>query len=562
MDNEKKTQSPAFAPIEDPALAHALNELGRSINLLTTYGKNHPAASKAMNGTYLAFQELFSERKKLTIGAFNGVLLIDEQTVQTAGTLQKSLERKLVRLNITGLRIVRGITPEELEQLAELLSSNDAETFQSTMGHSGMSHIETENARLEAVREGQTVANESDLAGVAGGGVLVLEDETSESNSQDGQDAGVHVDQIVAFLKGEVESDGEAVGRELSELASDPDRLGQMIMESVSIRQKASELAGESLNDIILGCLRRTYDGLRKQSAFQSTEGKADLKQALLLLEDSVLKKMRGLAGEENPEMDRQIVQAMREMDDQLGFEVAAAQYMEHRQAIRQNRQHLKNFVESRGAETAEALLADSGFPGNDWRKIVIDSGKRGSGNGDTLSSGLSTLATVFEQLEQLMKSETANDSQVKDLLGQANDNLDDSIDHTREKLEALSYQINDGETVTIGGHAHSMSREELLSALSEVAQELMQPLTAVNASLEMMLNGFVGRVTDEQQDLLSLAANSGEHLKFLMNMLIDIVGCPANKGIDSRFHTTSDKVVLMQDTAGQEHLRPCGTDD
>ena len=404
MDTEKKTKTPAFAPIEDPALAHALNELGRSINLLTTYGKNHPAASKAMKGTHLAFQELFSERKKLTIGAFNGVLLIDEQTAQTAGTLQKSLERKLVRLNITGLRIVRGITPEELEQLAELLSSNDAETFQSSMGHSGMSHIETENARLEAVREGQTVANESDLAGVVGGGVLVLEDDQPESHQQHAPDAGVHVEQIVAFLKGEVDSDGKAVGGELSELASDPDRLGQMIMESVSIRQKASGLAGESLNDIILGCLRRTYDGLRKQSAFQSTEGKAELKQSLLLLEDSVLKKMRGLAGEENPEMDRQIVQAMREMDDQLGFEVAAAQYMEHRQAIRQNRQHLKNFVESQGAETAEALLADSGFPGNDWRKIVIDSGKQGNGDGGALSSGINTLATVFEQLEQLMK--------------------------------------------------------------------------------------------------------------------------------------------------------------
>jgi hypothetical protein len=561
-DTKKNIKGPAFAPIEDPAISHALNELGRSINLLTTYGKNHPAASKALHGTHLAFEDLFSARKKLTIGAFNGVLVIDEKTAQTTGTLQKSLERKLVRLNITGLRIARGISPEELEQLVELLSSGDADTFQNSMGNSGMSHIEAENARLETVREGQTVANESDLAGMGGDGVLVLEDETSEPHQQAGHDAGVHVEQIVAFLKGEGDSAAGPVGNELSELASDPERLGQMIMESVSIRQKASGLAGESLNDIILGCLRRTYDGLRKQSEFQSSEGKAELKQALLLLEDSVLRKMRGITGEEDPELDREIIQAMREMDDQLSFEVAAAQYMEHRKAIKQNRQQLKNFVESQGTETAEALLADIGFPGNDWRKIVVDSGKQGAGDGGALSAGFNTLATVFEQLEQLMKSEKASSPQVKDLLWQANDNLDDTIDHTREKLEALSHQIKDGEAVTIGGQAHSMSREELLTALSEVAQELMQPLTAVNASLEMMLNGFVGRVTDEQQDLLSLAANSGEHLKFLMNMLIDIVGCPTNKGIDSRFHTTSEQVVLMQDAEEYEHLRPSGTDD
>ena len=556
MDNVKKNHSSAFAPVEDPALAHALNELGRSINLFTTYGNSHPASMKALNETDRAFQVLFAERKKITIGAFNGVLLIDEKTVQTTGTLQKALERKLVRLSITGLRIARGISREELVQLTQLLSCNDADTFQTSIGNSDMSHIESEHTRLMAVREGQTVANESDLADLAEeDGVLVLEDNAPESNQQQGQGADVHVEQIVAFLKGEIDSDTETVGDELSELASDPDRLGKMIMESVSIRQTASELSGESLNDIILGCLRRTYDGLRKQPAFQSGEGKAELKQALLLLEDSVLKKMRGLAGEDDPELDRQIVQAMREMDDELSFEVAAAQYMKHREAIKQNKDELKQFIQSQGTKAAEALLADSGFPGNDWRKIVVDSGKRGAGEGDVLSSGLNTLATVFEQLEQLMKSETANGSQVKDLLGQANDNLDDTIDNTREKLEVLSQQIKYGEAATIGGQARSMSREELLEALSEVAQELIQPLTAINASVEMMLRGYVGKITVEQQDLLTLAANSGEHLKFLMNMLIDIVGCPTNKGIDSRFHTTSEQVVLLQEAEGQEHL-------
>ena len=555
MENTKQTRKSTFMPIEDAALTHALNQLGRSINLLTTYGKTHPAVANVLNETYRAFQDLFTERKKITIGSFNGVLLIDEQTVQTTGTLQKSLERKLVRLNITGLRIARGISQEELEQLADLLSCNDADTFQNGMGTSGMNHIETENARLQTIREGQTVANESDLVGAAEGGVLVLEDDASESHHQDGKSADVHVDQIVAFLKGEIDSDAAEVGDELSELASDPDRLGKMIMESVSIRQTATELSGESLNDIVLGCLRRTYDGLRKQPAFQSSEGKAELKQALLLLEDSVLQKMRGLAGENDPELDREIVQAIREMDDELSFEVAAAQYMEHHEAIQQNRQQLKDFVSSQGTEAAEALLSDSGFPGNDWRKIVVDSGKSGAGDGGALSTGLNTLANVFDKLEQLMKSKTAHGSQVKDLLGQATDNIDDSIDHTREKLEALSQQIKDGEVATIGGHARSMSREELLAALSEVAQELMQPLTAINASVEMMLHGYVGNMTGEQQDLLTLAANSGEHLKFLMNMLVDIVGCPTNKGIDSRFHTTSEQVVLMQDTEGQENL-------
>ncbi|MFZ9093075.1 MAG: hypothetical protein ACO3FE_23595, partial [Planctomycetaceae bacterium] len=332
MEQVQQNQKPALGAIVDERLARALNELGRSINLYTTYGKNHPAVAKALQDAHTAFEDLFTERRKITIGSFNGVLLVDEATVQTSGSLQKSLERKLVGLSITGLRIARGISHEELVQLTELLSCNDADLFQSGIGNGDMSHIESEQTKLQAVREGQTVANESDLAGLSDNGVLVLEDDASGS-SQNGQGAGVHVEQIVAFLKGEIDSDAGSVSDELSQLASDPDRLGQMIMESVAIRQRTSELSGESLNDVILGCLRRTYDGLRKQPAFQSSEGKAELKQALLLLEESVLKKMRGLAGEEDPERDRQIVQAMREMDEKLNFEIAASQYMQHREA-------------------------------------------------------------------------------------------------------------------------------------------------------------------------------------------------------------------------------------
>ncbi len=547
MDNQNQANNQSFNTIEDPVLSLSLNELGRSINLVTTYGRNHPAALNALSKTADAMKELFASRKKLIIGAFNGVMTIDERTVATTGTLQKSLERRLVRLRITGLKISSGTTPDELAKLVELLASNDADIFSQTLSSSGMEHISSENTQFQAVHDGQTVANESDLAGMGGNGVLVLEEDIEESETTvHGQEPSVHVEQIVAFLKGDIDADTGDVGDELSKMASDPDKLGRMIMESVAIRQSVSQLNGESLNDIILGCLRRTFDGLRKQSSFQSSEGKAELKKALLLLEESLLEKMHALTGADNPELDRQIVQAVREMDDTLNFEVAAAQYMEHRDAIEKDKEAMQRFVQAQGTEMAETLLQGSGFPGNDWRKIVVESGRSGGGS-TSLSDGLSTLTSVFEKLEKLMKSESADGTTVKDLLGQANENLDDTLGNTKEKLAALSS--------TIGGQAHNMSRGELLSALAEVAQELMQPLTAINASLEMMLHGYVGHISEEQKDLLMLASNSGEHLKFLMDMLIEIVGCPVNKGVDNRFHTTSDQVQLLKDAEGQEHL-------
>ncbi len=550
MAEETNRKNQDFKPIEDQNLHAALTELGRMINIVTTYGNQHPAVQKAAESTQYALSILFTERKRVIIGAFNGALSVDEITVQTSGTLLKSLERRLSRLRITGLKIARGISNDELVQLSEMLSSKEPEQFQQAMGQAGLSHITSEDLSYQAVHNGQTVANTSDLAGMGGEGVLVLDDDLPESGgsgSGDGHD--VHVEQIVAFLKGDIDlADDASVGEELSEMASDPARLGKMIMESVAVRQAASELSGESLGDIVLGCLRRTYNGLRKQPAFQSVEGKADLSKALLLLEENILDKMRDLTGDANSELDRQIVQTIREMDESLGFESAALEYVQHQDALEENKQMMEAFVKAHGMEPASELLSETDFPPSDWRRIVVES-KRATAEEakPPVASGLSSLVTVFDKIEQLMKTSDTDGSKVKDLLDEANHNLDDNAFHAKEKLELLSEQLHGTRIGTIGGQGLYMGQAELLEALAEAAQELMQPLTAINASLEMMEQGYVGEFTEEQQDLLNLASNSGEHLKFLMRELIDIVGCPVNKGVDTRFHTTSEEVMLKK---------------
>jgi hypothetical protein len=547
QSSDTHTNNPT-RPTDDLALNEALTALGRAINIISTYGNEHPAFEQAIESAHAAMQKLFSDRKKVSIGAVNGALAVDGTSIAASGILLKSLERRLVRLGVTGLRIARNISRDELFRLVELLASKEAAEFDAGIGKGSFVNITTENTRYEAVHDDQTVANKADLANSGGNGILVLEDDLDASGGGGGNgERSVHVDQIVAFLKGDVESDENDIGDQLTELASDPDRLGQMIMESVAIRQTASELSGESLSDIILGCLRRTYNGLRKQPAFQTSEGMADLQKSLLLLEESMLEKIRLLAGDTNPELDREIVQAIREMDENLGFERAAKEYVEHRDAIEQNKQQLQSFLQAQGAETAEGLLERSGFPGSDWRKIVVASERTGGGANPPIASGLNTLATVFEKLENLMQSEHTDGNQVQDLLGQANDTLDGTLSSTQKKLDSLSKKLKEDDTGTIGGQARKMNRKELLSSISEVAQELMQPLTAINASLEMMLHGYVGQVTNDQRDMLTLAYNSGEHLKHLMDDLVSIVGYPTNKGVDHRFHTTSEEVLLMK---------------
>jgi len=538
----------AAKSIDVKTVHEALTALGRSINMVSTYGNEHPAFVQSIDSAHEVMQKLFTERKKISIGAVKGALTVDGSPFTASGVLLKSLKHRLTQLEITGLQITRKITRKELARLVELLACKDAGEFNAGIGQASLSHITAENTRYEAVQEDELVASKADLAGAGGSGVLVIEDDISEAEGGSSE-SSVQVDQIVAFLKGDVEGDAEGVGDELAELASNPDRLGQMIMESVAIRQTTSELAGESLSDVVLGCLRRTYEGLRKQPAFQESKGIASLQKSLLLLEESMLEKMRILTGEPDPELDRQIVQAVREMDENLGFEQAAAQYVEHHEALEESKAHLKSYVQTNGIGEAEELLANTDFPPSEWKRIVVESRKKDRDAHLPIAAGLNTLSSVFEKLESLMKSNETDESRVKALLGEASENLGVSLDSTKEKLQTLSKQLDD--TGTIGGQGKEMSRKELLSSIAEISQELMQPLTAISASVEMMIGGYVGEVTLDQRDMLGIANNSSTHLTFLMKELIAIVGCPTNKGVDERFHTTSEKVVLLEKKQG-----------
>ena len=539
----KEKRAQMFHTIEDTTLLDALNALGRSINIISTYGSEHPAFKQSVGATVESIQSLLADRKKVVLGAYNGVLTIDEIPVHANGTLRKSFERHLVRLPITGLRLNRGISEAELSKLAELLSTNESDDFDSVISQSGLSHIASETTRFKAVQEDQVVANKNDLVGMGGEGILVLEDELSggEGEGQGSGDSAVHVDQIVAFLQGDLDVDDEDVADDLAELASDPAKLGQMIMESVAIRQSASQLSGESLSDVILGCLRRTFTGLRKQPAFQTTEGVADLQKALLLLEEGMLDKIHAIAGESDDELDRQIVQTIREMDDNLGFELAASRYMEYREAIEANKEMLKEYVRTNGTGAAAELISDTDFPESDWKRIVVESqtsAHSADGHKPPVAAGLNTLTHILEKLEHLITSDADDSGDMQTLLGEANNSLGNSTNSTREKLDSLSMQLHvlDEDTGTIDGSAQKMDRKELLSSIAEIAQELMQPLTAINASLEMLLGGYAGEVSTDQHNLISLASCSGEDLKYLMKELIKIVGLPINRGVDKRF--------------------------
>jgi len=546
----KRINKNTFLEIKDAVLLRALNALSRAINTLETYGENHPAFRQIFETCYAEMQQFFLKRKKVYIGAFNGIMTIDEKPVHVHGTLMKSLEKRLSNLEITSLRISSGISELEFRQLVKLLSCKEAEDFKKGIKATGLPHVINEKAAYQAVRKGQTVAYKGELSG--GPGVLVIEDEdeTTGSTESDGS-ASLHIDQIVAFLKGEIDVEEQGVQEDLRKLVSDPDKLGQLIMEAVAVRQTVSELSGESLSDIILGCLRRTYEGLKKDPQFKGIQGRTNIKKALLLLEKNILEKMRNVAGPNQPELDRKILQAIREMEEDLELEILAAKYIEHREAIERSEKKIASYIRSRGIMDAQEILSGTNLPPKDWQRIVVQSLRRtgnGKDGGPFLSNAhFGTLAVVLEKLEKLMRSDQTDSNTLKQLVNEANLNVNDIAESARNRIDQLARRMEgaDKDSGTIGSHTDGMSRRELLAEIAEIAQELMQPITAINTTIEMILCGYAGELTPDQKDLIILASGSADHLRNLMDELITIVGFPTNLGTNERYTRHRNKQIL-----------------
>ncbi len=553
MSPGKKTVDQMPRPIEDRMLARALNELARTVNIIAVYGNEHPSVELTVQETGNLFTHLFRRRNAVKLGCINGALTVDDTPVQATAVLTKSLERRLAMLKITALRISPGISEAEILQLAGILSHKEAANFLIALKSSSFPHIKIESLLPDPAENSTGENTECNVAGIANNGTLILNGQEPDGRVS-AQMLNVDSERILAYLNDDFSQPPEEVGKDLASLSSSPGKLSALILAAVNARYSAVPNPGESLGELVVGCLRRTYEALHDQPGFQTSEGKAELRKTLLRIEEDMLEKIRVLTGGTDAETIRQIVQNIREIDECLGFEIAALEYVQNQRNMEKNRKQLRFFIESHGDSFAEGLLLNSEFPQTDWNRIVMESEKHNADvDSQDIAEGLNTLAKVFEKLENLLKSEDSDSAKLNMLLGRANKNLDDTIFTTKVKLDSLSQQL--GDTGTIGGQGREMDRKELLSSISEIAQELMQPLTAINATIEMLLHGFAGEVNEEQRNMLELAQSSGEHLTYLMKNLIAIVGCPENKGIDERYHTTSEEVAMMQDIEGQEHL-------
>lgn len=497
-------------------LRTVLISLGRGLGTVAVYGTAHPSVEQIIDQTFRDIQTALQEKKSITIGTFNGSLTVDEEPVVVRDVPIRTLEKRLNAMKISHLALTRGLTRNELKKLISALCTPGDIQMKETLSGAGLDHIEMEDVKYVALRKGEQKTG-------AGDG----EKESSEPGSANGI-SPVKVSQIIAFLKGETSGDPSGA---VKKMISDPERLGQMIMEAAAIRQTAvSSENSESLADIVIGCLRRTCEGLKKETEFKSPQGKVNLAKAMMLLEKNVLDKIHAAIGARHPEIDRRIFDAIREMEEERQFEMLTAHYFDQRRKLEKAEEKLVESIQKQGPEKARGQIGTSDIPAKDWQRLMVKagvetaSGSGGSGTGDSFD--MSALAVVLEKLEGLMQIESSDPEQIQTAVNVTRNGLNVYADRIESRIQELEGQIDLGNrnALTVEDHAEHLGREELMMEVSRLTLALLQPLTVVNASVEASLRYAEQKV---QRELLDLAYESGKRMQSLTKRLMTLVGYP-----------------------------------
>jgi hypothetical protein len=511
-------EKPASRGKEIPEeLRPVLISLGRGLGTVSVYGPDHPSVAQILNQTFMDLTSALQNRKSFALGTFNGTLTVDNEPVIARDVPVRTLEKRLVAMNVSHLALTKGLDRNELEKLLAALCAPNDTLMKKTLSGIGGSHIEMRDVKYVALRDGEAKVGKGEWKGGR-------EPETGSAEIPE-----IKVSQIVAFLKGEALS-GEPDGK-LKKMLSDPERLGQMILEATAIQQTAiSAQDGESLADIVVGCLRRTYGGLRKEAEFQSAQGKVNLNKAMMLLEKNVLDKIHAALGAQHPEIDRRIFDALREMEEEQKFDLLTAHYFDQRRKLDAAEEKLIASIRTQGEEKAREQFTEGGVSSKDWQKLMIKAGMPSSGESGGTGSGsgldMSALALVLEKLENLMRIDSNDPAQVKTAVDVTRNGIRNYTNRIESRIQELEGQVKlDGkDAVTVEDHAEHLSREDLMIEVSKLTLALLQPLTVVNASVESALRHAEKEI---QKDLLDLAHQSGLRMQSLTKRLMTLVGYP-----------------------------------
>lgn len=518
-------------------------------NSLRHYWLSSSDAAEYTTECFRMLTGLFKTCDRIVLRIINGILMINGNPVEDKSAVLRMLVGHLSDLEIDNFNLISDLSEEDFSKFLEIISAQPAEIkqlgeFTSLLEQFGVKNIETKRMIYREVMEEEMVVSRDDF------------EKAGKGDGPGETDAG----NILAFLKGDVSVTDENMAQKVQETASDPARMAELILRAADIRQEAADVeGGEGLVDFVVGCLRRTCNGMSQASSFKTQKGKKKITRDLVLLEEEVLNRMREMSSEWDDEDLSAITAVTEEMTDEIKMDAAVDEYVTKLSASQASEQNILNFVKSeKGAVEGESKLqqklADRGLSMAGWQELVVKSGggEGGAGLGPGAGPGpggggfgsghiIEAIAHLDTLLNSMEKEFTRSDKpaldsnaqKLLDVLKDVSKEVKSLALGTDRKIQSLIEGLRaDDETIRAteeaartAGKEIMLTRKQVLSIIAGITKEIAEPLDLIKTSLDMINSKALGGNADLQSTAISLAEENAQIIKKLLDRLNRISG-------------------------------------
>ncbi|OVE75905.1 hypothetical protein BVX97_03065 [bacterium E08(2017)] len=523
--------------------------LGIAFNNTTLYSPQHHVTKQALEDCYNIVIAAINQAGELTIAISDDNLMLNGELVDLSNPLMKLVVSTLTDLEIGSFAITGEMPKEKFMQLMDILNSKPDDLkafggFGEAVQHFELPSVKATRISVLQITEDEEVVSKDD-------GKIQIEDAANN---------------IAEFLKQSADSaeDIEGLAEQLKTVASeDSDRLSDLILQSASdVPDAAADKPEEDdYTADVIASIQRVYDAIASDPSFKTQKGKKQLKKALAELEKSIVSRLKSGDQEFSDGDFARITESFETLRDEIEIDGLATEYMKKRSAIESNEKRLLRFIKSKGIDKIgdsdlKDKLSSGGLTVEEWQHLLFKSGVGASiptddASGVEMVGHLATLLHQMEASSHLVEStaegEGVDKESIENIMGDVDKEVQKMVLRAEKKIQTLVEKVkeedDDDATEAKSGETkkRGISKRKLLEQLAEVVQELCQPLSVINCSIEMILQGAIGEVSEPQVEMLKLADDSTRKVQVLIDHLLELSGVPKtlqpDKGIQDSIY-------------------------
>ncbi len=532
-----------------------IRSLALVISNAAVYGAEHAVTRQSAKACFADLQQAW-KAGDVNIQLSEHGVNVNHHLVESKNRLVQRFAENLEQREITNFTLKQKMSETQLQALIEVLNAKPRE-LQQLQGFSGAiaalglgDAVDVRKARYLEVTEDEAVVAKSETGKAEGEG---------KSRPAAGEDAGRIADRgkIIAFLRGQEDAVTDEIAQQIRAQGDDADTLAELIVEAAE-SDSSQPLPGDgNTGNAVAECLQRVYQAMIRDPSFHTRKTKKHIQRVLTRLQDELSRKMQAAA----PDADaaHAVKDAAEGLMDELTIDALAGEYARKRDAARSSEKRILRFLKRKLRESAEheeikRSLLKSGLDDENWQELLQKSGMSGlqpaqpqpqpvpdvAGN---VSGILGKIENDIRDVAGAAKAASAGKTHVsievpvkilREDLQTARDELDRIIRQTEARIANLVEEVGGApKNAREAAAKPKLSRKRLFEILAEIGQELCQPLSVINCSIDMIRGGSLGEIVEMQREMLDMAYDSGQKLKVLIERLIAIAGTPKGMHVD-----------------------------